>query len=311
MPDTIDRSGCTAPKHGNLHNYDHNHCRCPDAIDAHNRRYRRKLAGIPSDYRVGITGSRRRLRALEARGWPVDVQAARIGISKNTVARIIGGHDDSTDTNDMVSRDIAAKIATVYDEISGLDGPSPVTARRSLLRGYAPPWYWTNLDIDDPDAGWLDADPDAADAADSGDEGDDRDHVIVIERAIMAVARADKTWAPKLSREERHTVVTELHRRGWNPKVIAAGLGVTERTINRDWAELGLAQRIRFHVLDHRTREELGTVHMTVDEYSKIPRKTSKSGHASSIDVNGARYQVVDGSWFWTSGEMVGNLYVA
>ena len=102
---------------------------------------------------VDATGTRRRLQALVALGWPQSELARRIGSRESTVGDVL----DASRTSVGVFR----KVCAVFDELwdkqppaSGRWERAAVThaRRRAARRGWAPPLAWDDDTIDDPDA---------------------------------------------------------------------------------------------------------------------------------------------------------------
>lgn len=91
---------------------------------------------------VDATGTRRRLQALAALGWPLDAIAERCGVNRRTLSRALA---DTT-----VTVTLAARVAAAYDQLSMTRGPSAGTRGRAARRGWAPPLAWDDETIDDP-----------------------------------------------------------------------------------------------------------------------------------------------------------------
>lgn len=99
---------------------------------------------------VDATGTRRRLQALVAIGWPANHLRLRMGWSSRTAYVIL-----RTSAPTVTAR-VRHQMAALYDELS-LTVPSPsryVTRARNLARsrGWAVPLAWDDDTIDDPDA---------------------------------------------------------------------------------------------------------------------------------------------------------------
>jgi hypothetical protein len=98
----------------------------------------------PKQKLVPAIGARRRIRALNAIGWPTTILAQRLG------------HPDRLVLNDSLRRDHItyktwADCRDLYNELSGTQGPSIDGGRRARTRGgYAPPLAWYDRDIDHP-----------------------------------------------------------------------------------------------------------------------------------------------------------------
>ncbi|BAD58889.1 hypothetical protein [Nocardia farcinica] len=98
----------------------------------------------PRQKLVLAVGAARRIRALNAIGWPTADLAARLGLN------------DASNLNQSINRlhityPRWAAIRDLYEELSGTPGPKPDTARRFRTKP-APPLAWEGRDIDDPRA---------------------------------------------------------------------------------------------------------------------------------------------------------------
>jgi len=153
---------------------------------------------------VDVTGSRRRIHALAAVGWPARYIAARYGLNANRISAI---------TNQKyVQLHTAQDIARIYEEIRGVDpeqeGVPPVAVLRSRQRaeraGWPRPDQWDG-DIDDPAA-----DPNATAPKERADRGPEQ-HT---RAELLARARV-------------------LHDQGLQPAQIAARIRMSERTVLR------------------------------------------------------------------------------
>jgi hypothetical protein len=150
------RPGCPARFHDTEAAYNKHGCRCRDARDAHYLYDKRRKLGRARPKLVPNFGVRRRLRALQAAGWPVRALAAELGCSYGRVSHMAGG------LYGTVHRDTAAAVAALYDRLSMVPGPSLEAARRAAAAGWYPPLAWDDEDLDDPAARprdtWRDSD---------------------------------------------------------------------------------------------------------------------------------------------------------
>lgn len=119
------------------------------------RRTERALLAIPADSRpasgyVDPTGTRRRIHALTALGWPQAWIARRLGIEESSMRQTMAAG--------MVQSITAEAVATLYEQMWDERPPTrTVTQRRfvaiarnlAVRNGWAPPMAWD--DIDDPD----------------------------------------------------------------------------------------------------------------------------------------------------------------
>lgn len=102
------------------------------------------LMGVERLY-VDVTGTVRRIRALQAMGWRyVDLDRA-LGRAPS--------HGGATWSHNLMHQQRihvanAQLVAALYERLSMTPGPSDVARRRALRKGYHPPLAWN--DIDDP-----------------------------------------------------------------------------------------------------------------------------------------------------------------
>jgi hypothetical protein len=135
---------CTAERHGNAKAYNRG-CRCPDArADATRRRTLHLLATGDGTRprRIDATGSRRRIRALIADGWPREIIADELGISLSAL--------DYYSRRDRVLAATAEKIRAVYQNLADTSGPSNSARAQARARGWLSPIWWDDDLIDDP-----------------------------------------------------------------------------------------------------------------------------------------------------------------
>jgi len=141
---SVDRSGCTAQRHGTTSAYDWWGCRCADAREAF-RLYRKRLAqGRQPPALVPAVGTARRLQALVAIGYSWRDLAAKLGISNRRVAELALAPEG------RVHRTTVARVHTLFEELSGTPGTTRYAFVVAARHGFAPPLAWD--DIDDPNA---------------------------------------------------------------------------------------------------------------------------------------------------------------
>lgn len=90
---------------------------------------------------VPAVGTVRRIQALAAIGYRISDLNQMLGRGRNCVEQWI--------KRDVVSSDTAADVADLYRQLSMTPGPSELSKRRALKRGWVPPLAWD--DIDDRD----------------------------------------------------------------------------------------------------------------------------------------------------------------
>lgn len=154
---TIDRSTCTAARHGDENAYSHG-CSCRDACDAA-RIYRRKLAaGIRR--RIPSAGTARRIQAMCVDGHSMADLGAELLISGKAVRNIL--------YRDQVLSSTAWLVHALAAKKRDTPGGSPLIQRRAHEALWLPWEAWDYAAIDDPApvtvqealVGWLDNTPD-------------------------------------------------------------------------------------------------------------------------------------------------------
>lgn len=136
---------CGALRHGTYSAY-HQGCRCPAAREAHRLYYKRLREGRQPAAYLDVTGTRRRLEALAAIGWPTTVVAEHLQLAWRQV------YSWRTTACTRIHRRHAAAVTAVYDQLCATPGPSDRTRRRARTVGLAPPLAWDDHTIDDPTA---------------------------------------------------------------------------------------------------------------------------------------------------------------
>lgn len=213
-------------------------CRCTECRTAATeyKFWRRNIAAAGRDDLVEVTvdarGVRRRLEALAAIGWTNRRLAERLGVDPAQVGRwLMAGR---------VTFTTHTRVEALYDALS--DHPAPqgttgdrISAQRAINRaqreGWSRPIDWDDIDLDeDPATVTLMLTP----------------PVEVVDD--VAVLRAVEGSRVSLTIQERREAVRQLHARGLNDKPIAAMLGVTSKTIERDRAFLGLPGNLPEHM---------------------------------------------------------------
>lgn len=167
---------------------------------------------LPPGALVDATGTRRRLQALVADGWPQRTIAARIGKGERGISYLIRGN--------LVQRQTADAVAAVYKELEHEDpmecGASAYASNRARERARAEGWpgrsAWDS-DIDDPGADPRQQDGGAVD--------------------IEAVQRALDGKPVVLTQAELLRAARVMTERGDTAEQIAALFGVTSRTVVR------------------------------------------------------------------------------
>lgn len=95
---------------------------------------------------VDATGSRRRLQALAAIGWPYREIADRLGADHKGLQNVQSG------LTLRVRHQTAEAVRALYDELWDQPGPSSRAAAIARGKGWAVPVAWDDDEIDDPQA---------------------------------------------------------------------------------------------------------------------------------------------------------------
>jgi predicted transcriptional regulator len=93
---------------------------------------------------VTALGTRRRVQALAAIGWPQQEIAARVGEKPRHLSQFL--------RRDQIRADKVRRIRAVFDELSTTPGPSEISRKRAQRAGWPPPLAWDDDTIDDPKA---------------------------------------------------------------------------------------------------------------------------------------------------------------
>jgi hypothetical protein len=174
---------------------------------------------------VAATGTRRRLQALVAVGWPLDKLAARLGRSSAGLRRSM--------LSDSVTAQTAWDVSALYEQAWNLRPPQATDQRAAdssrafaAERGWLPPLAWDDIDTD----------PDPQHHTERLKTDDDLDE-IAIERALAG----DGVRLEHLTAAEQDEVVRRLTQRGKSIRDIAQQLATTRRTISRRRASINAA----------------------------------------------------------------------
>lgn len=91
---------------------------------------------------VDATGTRRRLQALSAIGWPWPEINVRLGYKATTqrVSHML--------RSERVHIDTHRKVKALYEELCMTPGPSSISRGRAIRKGWAPPLAWDDIDHD-------------------------------------------------------------------------------------------------------------------------------------------------------------------
>lgn len=94
--------------------------------------------------RIGVI---RRVRALNAIGWPRTEIAARLGMTPQNLTQLVNGcRGADARPNAWVQGETWHKVADLYDELCMIPGPSRRSRIVAARKGWAPPLAWVNID---------------------------------------------------------------------------------------------------------------------------------------------------------------------
>jgi hypothetical protein len=177
--------------------------------------------------RVDATGTRRRLQALIAIGWPAELLANLLGRRPNSLHRSMTGQSVTART--------AHDVATLHERLWNCRPPRMTGEQRAAAdaaqahaaaQGWPTPLAWDDIDTD-PTPPAVTASPFRQHEMDE----------IAIERAVAG----DNISYDDLTAAEQQEVVRRLTARGSSVRDIAARLGTTKRTVSRRRASFGAA----------------------------------------------------------------------
>lgn len=145
MTEVIDRSGCSAPCHGNYYAYSRLKCRCPDAREATRLYSKRLREGRNQPGWIDSTGVRRRLQAMQVMGWGWPEIAKRCGdVSGSAVSKWASGRS--------VTPQVAARVDAAFRQLGHMPAPmGPYvlrTRRQALQKGWVGADAWVDIDRD-------------------------------------------------------------------------------------------------------------------------------------------------------------------
>lgn len=142
------RAGCAAGRHDTATAYRHSGCRCAAARRAWRRYNLAREAGIHVPAMVDATGSKRRIHALQAAGYPLEMIVAALGYrsGRHALGPLLSPRRPT------IRRERAEQITALYQRWSRLPGPSRSARLRAQSAGHAAPAQWRGRDIDDPNA---------------------------------------------------------------------------------------------------------------------------------------------------------------
>lgn len=98
----------------------------------------------PTDVRISVVGTRRRIQALAAAGHSLHFQAARLGITQQAVTSIL--------RSSTVTARTAGKFKALFDELQMVAGSSNRARNYAARQGWPTAFAWDEDSIDNPDA---------------------------------------------------------------------------------------------------------------------------------------------------------------
>lgn len=109
---------------------------------------------LPPSLPVDATGTRRRLQALVARGFPQSRLSSEMGLTGDNLTIVLNGHQQQVFAR--TARAVTALYARLWDADPAEHGATPGgmahAAARARRLGWAPPAAWDDDRIDDPAA---------------------------------------------------------------------------------------------------------------------------------------------------------------
>jgi len=168
--------------------------------------------------RIDATGTRRRLQALVAVGYPATGLGERIGVSATNMAHTMGA------TRVTVRR--ARQVAFLYEQLSHLPGESKRARMRARRQGWAPPLAWDEDTIDDPAAS-----PVVTDGSEPVLDEVLLDRLIALRASILRPGghindrAALRRHRVLVSHTDRHLYAEALRDLGWSAGHICDALG--------------------------------------------------------------------------------------
>ncbi|MFL0579451.1 hypothetical protein [Dietzia sp. 179-F 9C3 NHS] len=169
----------------------------------------------PDDAVVNGVGSRRRLQALVAAGWPQTDLAQRCNWAYNHLNWFLNQEHAG------LTAAAARRIAAVFNDLQLQQGPSRRAQRLAERRGWQPALAWEEDSIDDPDAVPHTSSPERQD--------DDLVDEIVIERCLAAWR--NNTPPPAVAPTDRAAVAEALLSAGATRKYICEVIGWSRQTL--------------------------------------------------------------------------------
>jgi hypothetical protein len=202
------RPACPARFHDSVSATRKAGCVCPLARERRRVYFKRQQFGRLDPAYTDATGTRRRLQALIATGWPIRELARQMGWAGNPGLLLYGERQ-------QVHKHTAALVADVYDRLWDIPGPSLRSRRAAQRAGYAPPSAWDDDTIDDPAA-----------TPDLGAPVDELPDEEAVRRALAGKARF-----AQLQPADRVEAYRRLVGAGAGPGTVCRRLGISAATL--------------------------------------------------------------------------------
>lgn len=203
---------CTAPRHGTESAYCRDRCRCPEAREDRRIRCKRRRHGRGGYTLIDGVGTARRVQGMAVQGWTYRQIGARLGCTWQFVQKVADRE------NPKVRIDTAERVRAVAADLAFRPGPSQVSRRRALDKGWVPLGAWPDGHVDDPQAV-----AEVAALAPRKDKAASGFDPVKVERAIQGTRL-------KLTQMERLHAVHAGRRLGMTHNAIALTLGMSLST---------------------------------------------------------------------------------
>lgn len=212
MNAVIDRTGCTADRHGDYVSFSKYGCRCADGREEYRLYRKRGREGRREPRRIPATGTTRRVQALIAMGHSQETLAYHLGWTRKQV------NDHAYGRRQSVFTSTAKQIADLYTALANEPGTSKYARTVARRNGWLTCAAWEDIDTDTEP---IQAGPSRIDSRNDVDP-------VKVDRACRGQI---KTGA--LTIAEREAVIDRLDAAGWSARQIEDCTGITGRTVVR------------------------------------------------------------------------------
>jgi hypothetical protein len=176
-----------------------------------------------------ITGTARRIRALNAIGWPMRELAKRLDCTRQAVQRL------ALEENPLVQLRTAGRVRALYWELSATPGPSVRARQQAAAKGWPTPIAWD--DIDDPNEKPQRTSAEPAYVVDLRDDQVDED---AVEQAVRGAYRYGK-----LRPVDRIETYRRLRAAGMGHGAVQTRLSINGTTMRKLLELVAAAERTR------------------------------------------------------------------